>query len=205
MHRTLIALLLATGAAHAQPANLPGKHEADLRLRKCAYIWVRLEPCHFSRDISDFFVQEHARAGIPGEWLVSLVYAHSGSGLDPGMTYSAGGMTARGLMDATELQYPRGQCLRRFGTTDLHDPWVSIATHVYQAAGIHASSGREGMALLRAVFLPQAPDGQRAWQEQTGRWEPRDARFRRIVAAGYASGAIWSMEDNDLRRMVVGK
>jgi hypothetical protein len=143
---------------------------SDRAILDCCYTWQKMAPWSFAVARCEFFVNEHERQGIKGEWPYSFAYGMSGSSMRPGMSYSAGGMTARGLMDATELQYPRGQCLKRFGTTSLHDPQVSIATHVYQAAGIHRHTGRTGFSLMRAVFLPRAPDGGRARQEQR-RWE----------------------------------
>lgn len=180
---TIIALTLVT--AHAQTAT----PEANRR-EKVSYIWKWVADGSYSPRLVEHFCREHEKQDIASSAFASLIYGYSGSDLTNNMVCSGGGMTARGLMDCTELLYPRDQCLRRFGTTDLHDPYVSIATHVFQAAGIHHSSGREGLSLMRAVFKPDAPDGGRAWAEQTGRWNGIAARFRRIVKVGYRTHQI---------------
>jgi hypothetical protein len=179
--------------AQKEPALAPPRTTqptGDPAALDCAYVWQRLAPWSFSVSRCEFFVAEHERQGIAAEWPASWCYGMSGSSMKPSMTYSAGGMTARGLMDATELQYPREQCRKRFGTTSLHDPQVSIATHVFQAAGIHHNTGRRGFSLMRAVFLPRAPDGGRARQEER-RWRGIAGRMNKLLAAeGNAAGEL---------------
>jgi len=160
------------------------------RRDKCAYLWQRLNAASYTPDHADFFCREHELQGIAEEWWYSFLYAYSGSdGLNPRMTYSAGGMTARGLMDCTERQYPLDQALRRFGRWSLYDVECSIANHCYQAGCIRRNTGREGYALMRAVFLPRSPDGRRARREQR-RWQRIERRHLGLLSAGYTSGEL---------------
>ena len=179
----IIAALLCATLAHAQG-------EAARR-EKCAYLWRTLNAKTYAPSLVEAFCREHEMQGIAASWWHSFIYAHSGSdGLNPRMRYSAGGMTARGLMDCTERQYPLAQALRRFRKVDFYDTYFSIANHCFQAMCIHQSTGREGFALMRAVFLPRSPDGGRAWEEQNVRWASRDRRFRKLLAEGYRDGAL---------------
>ena len=188
--RTLTAVLLVALAAIAHPAHAKPTGAQVARRSKCAFVWRWVAPDHYSRVLSDFFVDEHERHGIGEEWFASLVYSYSGSDLNPRMVCSGGGMTACGICDGTELCIGQAEALRRFGTTDRANSWVSIASHVQQMADLHGETGEVGFALLRNVFLPSQPDGARAWQEQTGRWEPISERFQRILAYGYRHGKL---------------
>jgi hypothetical protein len=176
----VIAALTLAGAGAGQDLHA-------LRVAKCSHLWRTMAPWSYRAELVDYFIGEHERAGIGSEWFYSLLYGHSGSGLVANMTYSAGGMTARGLMDCTETHLPRAEALRRFGTTNLHNPWVSIATHVRQTQGLRKRTGRSGMALMRSVFLPARPDSGRAWREQRVRWEPRAARMRSHLSDWYCT------------------
>ena len=138
----------------------------DADVRDCRRLWQALAPWSYDPALCEFFVAEHRRRGIGKEWRYSFCYGFSGSGMVARMTYSAGGMTARGLMDCTELQIPRAEALRRFGTTDLHNERLSIANHCAQAA----AEGGTGWQRMRRVFLPGSPEGARAYKEQR-RWE----------------------------------
>ena len=186
MLRLTLAAVLSAATVAAQPLT-----DAQVARRaKCQYLWQRLNATSYTPDRAAFFCHEHELQGIAEEWWYSLIYAYSGSdGLNPRMRYSAGGMTARGLMDCTERQYPLDQALRRFGRWDLYDVECSIANHCYQAGCIHRNTGREEYALMRAVFLPRSPDGRRARREQR-RWQRIERRHLGLLAAGYASGAI---------------
>ena len=170
--------LLCAEAADAAPlptvttdAHRAASVQADAATLHCQQAWRKLAPHSYSPDLAAFFVAEHLRAGLPADtWQYSLCYAISGSDLNPAMICRAGGLCAEGICDTTESHLPREECLRRFGTTDRADSWVSIATHVRQAAELHQATGRAGMDLMRSVFLPGNPDGRRARREER-RWE----------------------------------
>ena len=207
----LAVVFLLALAVTAHPAPLPrhrATNKADkqrievfcLRLDKCGAIWRAVAPYSYDPRLVSFWVAEHQRQGIPEEWRASLIYSYSGSDLDPRMVCSGDGMCAVGLCDETEVCYPADQALKRFGTLDRHDCWLAIASHVYQAAGLHASTGREGLDLMRSVFLPMAPDGARAWQEQSGRWEGIAARFDEVLAQAYRTGTLAPPKKNRNRR-----
>jgi len=145
------------------------------RTRKVAVILTAFAPGRFTAEFARYWVEEHDRWNLPGEtYWHSLCYAHYGSGFKPGMTYSAGGMTSRGLLDNTNLHLSREQC-KRFGTRSLLDAWLSVANHCAEASEYFRKTGRRGWSLLRKVFLPRSPDGQRARQEE--------ARWRRLERA----------------------
>ena len=177
----VLLLALAATVAHAGPN--------EARREKAAYLWQRINADSYSRNLTDFFCREHELQGIADQWWYSLVYCTSGSDLKPAMTCSGGGMTARGIGDCTELLYPRDQARRRFGTTSLHDPQLGIANHVFQAMGLHQSSGAEDWDLMRRVFLPSRHEGARAYKEQR-RWRGIEKRHLQMLAQGYAAGKL---------------
>ena len=175
----LIALTLS-GTLAAAPQQRPE------RRGKLDFLWQALNAASYTPARAEFFCREHELQGIAADWWYSLLYAESGSSLEPRMTYSDGGMTARGIMDCTERQYPLAQALRRFGRWNLYDVECSIANHCFQAGCIHRGTGREGYALMRAVFKPDSPDGGRAYREQR-KWERIERRHLRLLRDYYST------------------
>jgi len=169
------------------PAQFPAAPQTPAQVErraKCRAVWAASAPWSYSPELADFFVADHERRGIGPECWYSLCNARYSSGLRPKMSFRAGGMWARGLMDCTQLNGPRS-AFRDLGTCDLFNPKVSIRNHCLEAAAFHAKTGREGWALQRKVFLPRSPDGRRAWAE-VGKWRRVERRHLSYLAKWYA-------------------
>jgi hypothetical protein len=183
---TLLTLLLLT-PLHAQEAPTAQDLRA-LRIAKAALVWRASAPWSFSPALAERLCSEHERYGIAADWWYSLANARYASGLNPRMSYRAGGMWARGLMDCTQRNAPPS-AFADLGSADLFNPHVSIRNHCIEAGQYHQRTGRQGWALQRMVFLPSRPDCQRAWAEER-KWRRVECTHLRILAQGYATGKL---------------
>ena len=192
-----LAASMGSGICYAPP-NLPHKHEAALRRQKVSCVWRSINPQTFSRQRSDFLADELQRADLGDQWFYMMSNWSYASNFNPAMVCNGGGMCARGIGDATEHHLSRAVCLRRFGTYSLNDALCGMANDIEQARQMHEAAGLDGWTLRRRVFLPSRMNSLRAYREQL-HWEREGRRIRRIVAAGYASGAIRGETDNQRR------
>ena len=160
--------------AQAQPPSSP----QVLRRPKCSYLWQRIAPWSYSPELVEHFCSEHERLGIGDQWYYSLIQGYSQFGLTigkraPGLCY--------GPMDHKWPGFARQAGCKR--PDDLRNPRRNITAHCLEMAYYHKRRGETGMALLARVFYPARP-------RRYHRWKPTDRRFRRLLAEGYASGAV---------------
>lgn len=117
--------------------TMPGElHE--LRVRKCGLIVDRLYPNSGFGEYVDFFITEHERRGMGGEWWWSLAYGGANCGLVCGRRFPNG---CTGPMDR-----PNGPL----------DPRRNIEAHCLEWLRYHRR-GIIGYDAARHVFYPARP------------------------------------------------
>jgi hypothetical protein len=171
----------------------------QLALAKCRLVWQHANPSTYDAGLADWFVSRHYAAGVGPDWIYSLVYCWSGSDLNPRMVSgdTLGGYHARGLVD-TLWSTHRGNRASVAVTLEarglewneqvLHDPYVATRLHLIEWIAYRDPTSEWRTA--RKVFLPGAPDGARAYREQTRRWEPRLAKAKTWITRAYREGRL---------------
>ena len=160
---------------------------------ECGHVWKTLYPWSYSQELADFFIQEHNRYGFLTYWKRSLVYGACGSSLKSNMTYSAGGMTTRGLMDCTQFNASKSE-FADMGRVSLHNPKVSIRNHLIEMQEYH-SKGYAGWKLLRKVFIgPKNPNGRRAMSEYR-KWLRKNTKHESVIQSWYDKEIVSDGDD----------
>ena len=159
--------------------------EADTR--DILKVWKARHPKTADPDLCDFLAHQLHVHGIP--WRVPMANWDYATDLKPRMKYSAGGMTAEGLTDASWdfcRGYPevvRGLLGRNPRHSDMMNPRASILWWIKEYELERQKLGGAGAdpwRVARGVFLPARPDGRRAQREQR-RWKAVAAEQDRIL------------------------
>lgn len=150
------------------------------RRRKLTYLWKRYHAHSYSPQLVDRWCREHERYGIADLWYASFCNMSYASCLRPDMSCRGGGLWARGLCDCTQLNAPWSAFADLPGPRSLFNPHVSIRNHCIELSQ-KVRCGYDYWAALRAVFLPGAPNGSRAWAEQA-RWNRFDRQYQPALA-----------------------
>lgn len=139
-----------------------------LRIAKCERLVRQLYPNSGFLPYVEFFIDEHARLGMPEAWWWSLVYGGANFSLRVGGRAPGnccGPLDVKGLPLAT-------------------DPHDNIRRHCAEMAGFWRR-GVRGRDLCESVFYPAAP---RDWGG--GRFRRTDARHRACIERGYRVGKL---------------
>ena len=165
------------------------QHQQKLseRRQKLSRLWKKFYSHSYSPQIVEWWCSEHERYGIGDLWYASFCNMSYASGLNPRMSCRGGGLWARGLCDCTQLNGTRRD-FADIGSTDLLDPRVSIRNHCIELSE-KVRHGYRDWEALRAVFLPNSPNGRRAMQEQH-RWEREADKFHAELAVHYRQTQI---------------
>lgn len=143
-------------------AAMPGAKPQDLlalRQQKAHVFWLARAPWSFSNDLADYLVAEHARQGIPEEWVWSLAYGAANTGL----VCRPLGNGCVGPMDC-RLGFARSVGVTTYA--ELSQPRTNIRVHVAEMAYYHDRTGETGVALLARVFYPANPARAGIWREK---------------------------------------
>lgn len=143
--------------------------------RDICKIWTARNPKTADPDLCEFAARELHTHGIP--WKVALANWDYASSLKPWMKYSAGGMTAEGLTDASwgfcrdHPEAVRGLLGREPRHSDMMNPQASILWWIaeYEIERKQLGDG-DAWRVTRGIFYPAEPDGARARLEQR-RWQ----------------------------------
>ena len=149
----------------------------NLRVKKCERLVLTFADYGDSRAAFlphvEFFISEHERLGMAGEWYWSLVYGYANFGLRCYATAPGG---CAGPMDVKH--WPR-----------ITDPEANIRWHCAEMAGFYRR-GVRGRDLCESVFYPKKP---RDWDNDSdgrGRFERTDDAFRKCLSEGYRVGKL---------------
>lgn len=180
------ALLPAKKDEKLPAAAAPGSEPWRADAREMHKIWACRHPRTADLSLCEFAARELRAHGIP--WRLALANWDFATDLLPSHRYSAGGMTAEGLTDASwqwckdHRDVVQGLLGRPGRRSDLYNPRASILWWIAEFEEQRAKMGEktDPWRVAAGVFLPAAPYGKRA-EKEIQAWRSTMAKQDRCV------------------------